>query len=845
MVPAAADLSKKPRRSNNPAGFSHISEDLCIMGAMEFDSKKPISVDGESGPARTPSAANVALVATPDAELQRALTETCIDIGFRVARAGTAPQAIELCEAFCPILCIIAAVLPDPGGAAPLTKLLQLIGDEGHTVYLLGGPCTAEYLREQLGSRMDRVHLIDGQMERDVWLSELRDTLSPLRVELTRVEASLIRRQDTVPPNRGLLETYSFVDLYLHAMSSRHNGYLGLSDGEHKRVIFWQNGTPVYARSTDPNESFGRHLVGKGLLDDASELRSRELMARTGRMQSEALVELRLIDPAVVFEELQSHVRSLIVDCFGWIYGQFLISDDRTVLTRIVPLSLDATKILFEGIETFNDADEIERSIEIGPNDTVEFLASPILDNWQSQLTTKEMLAVKAARRGISLQAIVNEARIDYEGLLRFFFSLFKIGALGFRTGLPSEEALTRRMYVGPDPTTYSPEEMARIDDFIRTYSDARRKNYFEVYEAPLRMEIDLDAVRRRYVELSKRFHPDRFRKYAHWNLERQVEELGQRINLGYETLRDDEKRRAYLDLLTGESEASRRRQAKEAKNREAAHAASKAGISQLFSGEALLATESFRLALELVPGDSRYSTWYQFSRFWENPSGRRREAYEQLQKLAEGGSECRGDSLYQLGIIDLHAGALKLAERRFDGALKADPHHKLAREAASELAKALKEPSPERSLILVERLLSRFRKTKKGAPPLPDPAPVAATAPLMTIDDDDVDLEAYDGKSGTSYPSAPGPRLSVIVPTANGSSAPSGMTGSGSWDRSPAETHAGKAGKPVPARAKEPAGQSSAKATTPADKSKEQPKQTGKPGELYDIEDIFDEIDI
>ncbi|MCA9519343.1 MAG: hypothetical protein KC609_00150 [Myxococcales bacterium] len=824
---------------------------------MEIETtKRPSSVDGDELPQPTAVGTNVSLVVTANAELQRAIAELCIEAGYRVARAGTLTQALELREAFSPTLSIVSALLPDQERTGGLRKLVSHASSERYNVVLLSGPYPSEEISEHIGPIAAHARVIDTRRPSTEWLAELREGLSSVRAEATRVEASLIRRQDSVPSLQGNLDACSFTDLYLYSMSSKHTGYLGLSDGEQKRVIFWQNGTPIYARSTDPEESFGTYLVKKGLLDQTKEAASREFMRRNGRMQSEALVELKLVDPAVVFEELRIHVRSMIIDCFGWIYGRYLISDDRRSLSRIVPMPLDATKILFEGIETFNDADEIERAVEIGPNDTVEFLERPLLDDWKANLTTKEMLAIKAARKGLSLQEICNESRMDYDATLRFLFSLFKIGALGFRTGAESEDAMRRRLLIGPEPTHVERDELSRIEEFVAMHIDARKMTYFELYNTPAAMQIDLNVVRRRYVELSKRFHPDRFRKYAHWNLERQVDELGQKINLGYETLRDDERRQAYLDELTGESEASRRRKANEQRNREAAKAAREAGTANLFAGEAALATESFRLALELVPDDSFLSTWYLFARFWENPSQRRRETYEQLQKLAEGGSESRSDSLYQLGVIDLHAGALKLAQRRFEGALKDDPHHKLAREAATVTGKALSEPSPEHSLALVEGYLARFRRGKR-TPSVGTNTPLAAeSTPQVTIDEDSISIDFEPNPiSGVAYPRSPGPRPPGAIRGAE--SALTSLAGQepGESKQMPGapKLRAGATMTLDPSAQAKPASVRRSSTTTKPAKGRSQrqagsskaPKSDAPQDELYDLEDIFDEIDI
>ena len=70
--------------------------------------------------------------------------------------------------------------------------------------------------------------------------------------------------------------------------------------------------------------------------------------------------------------------------------------------------------------------------------------------------------------------------------------------------------------------------------------------NYFELYELPVSFNIDAGMLKKKFYELSKRYHPD---FYATESDEKQQEilELSTQVNKAYTTLLDQQKRMAYV----------------------------------------------------------------------------------------------------------------------------------------------------------------------------------------------------------------------------------------------------------------------------------------------------------
>lgn len=73
--------------------------------------------------------------------------------------------------------------------------------------------------------------------------------------------------------------------------------------------------------------------------------------------------------------------------------------------------------------------------------------------------------------------------------------------------------------------------------------------NYFELYELPVSFGIDASVLKKKFYELSKRYHPD---FYVNESDEQQQDilELSTQINKAYQVLSDSQKRVEYILTL-------------------------------------------------------------------------------------------------------------------------------------------------------------------------------------------------------------------------------------------------------------------------------------------------------
>jgi len=75
--------------------------------------------------------------------------------------------------------------------------------------------------------------------------------------------------------------------------------------------------------------------------------------------------------------------------------------------------------------------------------------------------------------------------------------------------------------------------------------------NYFELYELPVSFHSDKDLVKKKFYELSKQYHPDRF-SFADERAQQEALQMAALNNAGYKTLSNAEATMHYILKMKG-----------------------------------------------------------------------------------------------------------------------------------------------------------------------------------------------------------------------------------------------------------------------------------------------------
>jgi Domain of unknown function (DUF4388) len=165
---------------------------------------------------------------------------------------------------------------------------------------------------------------------------------------------------------QGTLKTMSLTDLLQFLAAGRKTGTLRFDLRKITKQIYFQNGLIVGSKSNDPREYLGQLLLHYGKVDEAQLQTAREIQRTSGARLGEVLVERGYLTEKDVLDILKTRTLDAIYDLFVWTEGQFEFYDDEPVPDDLIPIEVEPTTVIMEGIYRI---DELARYRTLVPSD--------------------------------------------------------------------------------------------------------------------------------------------------------------------------------------------------------------------------------------------------------------------------------------------------------------------------------------------------------------------------------------------------------------------------------------------------------------------------------------------
>src|SRR4029078_8699797 len=95
-----------------------------------------------------------------------------------------------------------------------------------------------------------------------------------------------------------------------------------------EKVVFFDQGRPVFAKSTSTRDRMGELLVREGKITAAQYERCQTIVAESGRRMGEILVDLGSLKRRELLPAVRRHVEDILYSLFGWDRGSYYIALD-------------------------------------------------------------------------------------------------------------------------------------------------------------------------------------------------------------------------------------------------------------------------------------------------------------------------------------------------------------------------------------------------------------------------------------------------------------------------------------------------------------------------------------
>lgn len=161
----------------------------------------------------------------------------------------------------------------------------------------------------------------------------------------------------------GNLRTMELAELLQWLSQAQKTGTLVVDNGQVEKRIFFRDGMIISSASTDPREHLGSFLVSRGFITDLELTQAVQMQASNKMLLGKILVTLGAISEQDVHRMLLHKAEESIFDVFAWPEGEFRFLDKELPDESMVPVAIDVTGIVLEGMQRIDEWRRIRETI--------------------------------------------------------------------------------------------------------------------------------------------------------------------------------------------------------------------------------------------------------------------------------------------------------------------------------------------------------------------------------------------------------------------------------------------------------------------------------------------------
>jgi len=528
--------------------------------------------------------------------------------------------------------------------------------------------------------------------------------------------APVAKKRSGSMPLSGSFHEVPFPSLLHHLHGLRATGVLQLQSGKKKKVLQLDKGHPVAVRSNLVNECLGNLLLASGKITSEVLGESIHRMNMGEGPQGQILVAMHMLDEGDLATALRNQAEEKLFEIFSWQKGSFHFKQGARLRdANALYLKSSPANLIMNGVRSRLRMEVVdgflrERADRYPARGEGAFYRFQEVD-----LDPGEEVLLNSLDGAVQLGDLLTRD----QATLRTLYGLITLELIELRDTPSRARSAPRQRPRAAQPSRRPPlrqgakrsaapeprkESGDRADDGLRVELAAmaeklRGRDYFEILGVPNNAKAE--EIRRAYVDLAKRTHPDRF-SGAGGPVRHLAEEIFGLISRAHETLSDRDRRLEYI--------RERGNRARDEQDLEEGQRALKAelefqkGVVCLKKKNYAQAVVHFEAAVDTYPEEGEYHAYHGWALYLEDPGapGRLKESLERIlrgRKLAP----AREKPYLFLGRLYKAADRDKIAEKMFTRAVQLNPD---CVDALRELR--LLNMRREKSRGLVRRILRR-----------------------------------------------------------------------------------------------------------------------------------------
>jgi hypothetical protein len=161
----------------------------------------------------------------------------------------------------------------------------------------------------------------------------------------------------------GNLRTMQLSELLQWLSMGQKTGTLAIRGGAGEKRIYFQNGRIISSSSTIEREYLGHFLVSYGYITEEELTKAMEVQEESKILLGKILVMIGAIAEEDLVELIRLKACETIFDIFLWPEGAFHFIDGEIPQRPMIPIAIDVTGIVMEGLRRFDEWQRLKERI--------------------------------------------------------------------------------------------------------------------------------------------------------------------------------------------------------------------------------------------------------------------------------------------------------------------------------------------------------------------------------------------------------------------------------------------------------------------------------------------------
>jgi hypothetical protein len=234
----------------------------------------------------------------------------------------------------------------------------------------------------------------------------------------------------------GNLKTMQLSELLQWLALGQKTGTLLIEGHGIKKRLFFRNGRIIFTSSSDCREYLGQFLVSHGYITEDELKKAMEVQEESKILLGRILLMINAISETDLLRLMRRKAEESIYDVFLWDDGNFEFVDGEQPDLKMVPLSLDLTGIVLEGLQRY---DEWKRIRERVPDSSViPMILQPLNID---ALGERERLILPHIDGQRSIEEVALQTHNAEFAVARFVYEGLTSGAMALAGNVPRQAA--------------------------------------------------------------------------------------------------------------------------------------------------------------------------------------------------------------------------------------------------------------------------------------------------------------------------------------------------------------------------------------------------------------------